>query len=513
MKRLRRHTLMVSLALAGFFTVASRSGATAEGERPNIVILYADDMGYGDLAVQNPDSKIPTPHLDRLAREGMRFTDAHSSCGVCTPSRYALLEGRYHWRKFHGIVNSFEPSVLDADKQTLPELLRAQGYRTAAFGKWHLGWDWQAIRRPEVPAREGDGKSRTYPPEAFDWSQPIPDGPLAHGFDTYFGDDVPNFPPYAWIENDRLPVAPTVDWGAVGEPAEGNWECRPGPAVEGWDCAAVMPTLTERAVAWIGQQRADKPFFLYFPFTSPHTPIVPAAEFSGASRCGGYGNYLRQTDAAVGRVLAALERQGLAANTLVIFTSDNGPERLAYDRLRACGHSSMGGLRGLKRDLWEGGHRVPFVVRWPGVVPAGGVSPGLLSQIDIFATVAAFVGATVQPGSAEDSLDQTRLWTGQGESVRDTLVYNTFPGAYALRHREWVLIDAPQGGTPAPAWFHAACGYASPAEADRAGGLYNLQTDLAQRHNLLAARPDLVAELRSRLDALLPDRGTEKPAN
>jgi arylsulfatase A len=229
--KLRACLALLCLALLPAF-------AAPAADRPNIVILYADDMGFGDFGAQNPEAKIATPHLDRLAREGTRFTDAHSSSGICTPSRYALLQGRYHWRKFHGIVNSFDQPILDAEKTTLPELLKTKGYRTACIGKWHLGWDWAAIKRPGVtpaaasaPATKDEkgkakGKAAGVPagfaPDAFDWSKPIPGGPLSHGFDYYFGDDVPNFPPYAWFENDRVITPPTVPLAITPSTAEGS---------------------------------------------------------------------------------------------------------------------------------------------------------------------------------------------------------------------------------------------------------------------------------------------------
>jgi arylsulfatase A len=461
-------------------------------------------MGWGDLAIQNPDSKIPTPHLDRLAREGTRFTDAHSSSGVCTPSRYALLHGRYHWRKFHGIVNSFEPSVLDGPRTTIPEFLRTRGYRTACIGKWHLGWNWEALRRPG--ARPGQN-NQGYAPDAFDWSKPIPDGPLAHGFDSYFGDDVPNFPPYAWFENDRLINPPTVPLQTPPGPAEGGWEARPGPSVAGWDFHAVMPRLTERAVDWIGRQSNSQPFFLFFPFTSPHAPMVPSARFAGTTAAGGYGDFLAQTDDAVGQVLAALERHGFATNTLVVFSSDNGPESYAYERFRRYGHRSMGPFRGLKRDLYEGGHRVPIIVRWPGVVPAGRVSDRLISQLDLHATFAAITGATTPPDSGEDSLNQLALWRGDGPGARDTLVHNTNPNGYAIRHGDWVLIAARSGAvTRVPPWFDATNGYTTNLHR---GELYDLRVDPAQRTNLFGAQPEKVAELTARLNRL---RGLPAPA-
>jgi len=251
------------------------SRGNAGRKLPNIVILYADDMGYGDLEIQNSQSKIATPNLDRLACEGLCFRDAHSSSGICSPSRYALLTGRYHWRKFHDIVESFGPSVFDKDRLTLPAMLRARGYRTACIGKWHLGWNWDAIRRGLAPQEKREPRC-----EDFDWSQRIPDGPCDHGFDSYFGDDVPNFPPYTWIENDRVLKAPTERYVPNPVPTEGKAEGRPGPMAEGWRQDEVMPTLTKKAVEWIEKQRGEKePFFLYFPWTSPHAPIVPAKEF------------------------------------------------------------------------------------------------------------------------------------------------------------------------------------------------------------------------------------------
>ena len=414
--------------------------------RPNIVILYADDMGYGDLGVQNPESRIPTPNLDGLAAQGTRFTDAHSSSGVCTPSRYALLHGRYHWRKFHGIVNAFDQPILDAERTTLPEMLKTKGYKTACIGKWHLGWDWNAIKRPGAAPSKGAGKGQgSFAPDAFDWSKPIPGGPLSHGFDYYFGDDVPNFPPYAWFENDHVITEPTVPLSTPKQTAEGSWEARPGPSVKDWDFWAVMPKLTETAVEWIGQQKQDEPFFLYFPFTSPHAPIVPTPDFVGKSKAGGFGDFVTQTDDTVGRVLQALKDGGFAENTLVIFSADNGPEHHAYDRIKNFQHRSMGPLRGLKRDIWEGGHRVPCVIRWPGVVPAGKVSDGLLSQIDVFATIATVVGSDIPAGSGEDSYSQFTFIKGESPSVRDTVVHNTNANGYALRHGDWVLIAAKTG--------------------------------------------------------------------
>ncbi|WP_414661791.1 sulfatase family protein [Horticoccus sp. 23ND18S-11] len=480
--------IRLCLLVALLLTVFAAPGRAAD--RPNIVILYADDMGYGDLAIQNPGSRIRTPHLDQLAREGLRFTDAHSSSGICSPSRYALLTGRFHWRKFHAIVQSFGPSVFDAAELTLPEMLKQRGYRTACIGKWHLGWNWDAIKRPGAKPDPKTG----YAPDAFDWSRPIPGGPRDQGFDYYFGDDVPNFPPYTWFENDRVMTVPNAPLTLTPTTAEGTWEARPGPMVAGWDFHAVMPRLTERAVNWIQEQRNQKePFFLYFPFTSPHAPIVPTPEFAGKSKAGGYGDFMEQTDATVGRVLAALAANGFAENTLVIFTADNGPEHYAYPRIQNFEHRSSGPLRGVKRDLWEGGHRVPFVVRWPGIVPKGEISNALISQVDLMATLAAITGFTLPAGTADDSHDLLPVWKSRAPSPRHAIVHNTNANGYAIRQDQWLLVAARTGAvTKVPAWFDPANGYAA---HDQPGELYDLSRDLAQKTNRYSDEPARVAAM------------------
>ena len=486
--------LLTTLSLAAICLTDS----TVADELPNIVIIYADDMGFGDLAIQNPDSKIPTPNLDRLAREGTRFTDAHSSSGICTPSRYALLTGRYHWRKMHGIVPVWGDSVFADDRLTLPEMLKTKGYRTACIGKWHLGFDWSAIRKPDAKPRKVAGKM-IYTADDFDWSQPLPDGPLDHGFDYYFGDDVPNYPPYTWIENDRVTEAPTVPYVPDPKPAEGAPEGRPGPMVAGWKQDAVMPTLTRRAVDWIANQKGSgQPFFLYWPWTSPHAPIVPTKAWQGRSQAGGYGDFVTQSDDHAGDVLRALDENGFRDNTIVIFTADNGPERYAYDRVRNHRHSSSGPLRGLKRDIFEGGHRVPFIIRWPRVVEAGAVTNGLMSQIDVMATLAHVVGFQLPDDAADDSHNQIALWRG-GNSSRNSIVHNTKKDHYAIRQDNWVLIDARSGYVSGvPEWFANERGFSINPHA---GALFDLNADIGQRKNLYGQDEQRVTQLRELLEA------------
>lgn len=485
------------LLIAGSLIFSGLTAATAEPARPNILLLYADDLGYGDLGCYQKESKIPTPHLDRLASQGLRFTDAHSSSGICTPSRYAMLTGRHHWRDFHGIDNGFDKPVFKPGRLTLQEMLRRKGYTTACIGKWHLGWDWDSIRKPGSPAH-----SKQH--DAFDWSKPFRGGPLDQGFDHYFGDNVINFPPYAWIENDRLPAAPDITFHSTGKaPKEGRWECRDGPGRSDWDFYQVLPTLTQKGVQYLRSRKGnDQPFFLYFPLPSPHAPIVPNDDFDGRSRAGAYGDFVVQTDDACGQLLAALAETGLDANTLVIFSADNGPELYAYPRDVEFNHWSAAPLRGLKRDLYEGGHRVPTILRWPGITRPGTVCDALFAQIDLMATLASHLGFELPADSAEDSHDFLPFLKQETtKPPRTTMVHNTFKDSYAIRHHDWVLIDAKSGAAqPTPAaWMRK---HKVPNPQDQPAGLYNLREDLGQRHNLAQAHPEKVAELRSLLQQI-----------
>ena len=507
-----RHRILTAVLLVGIVALSRYSTEGANG-KPNILILYADDLGFGDLACYNPKSKIPTPHLDRLAKQGIRFTDGHSSSGICTPSRYALLTGRHHWRKFHGIVGALGGTVFSPNRLTLPEMLKQEGYTTACIGKWHLGWDWAAIRKPDAK-QIGQGRRKTWGPDAFDWSKPIPDGPLAHGFDHYFGDTVINFPPYAWIEDDQLVHAPdtmmdTSKWKQI---KEGNWECRPGPMITGWDPYAVMPTLTKKGVEYIrARQKSNEPFFLYFAYPGPHAPIIPNDEFDGKSGAGAYGDFVVEIDDSVGQLLKALKDAGKADNTLVVFTADNGPEKYAYARDEKFDHWSAKPFRGLKRDIYEGGHHVPFIVKWPGITKAGKVSDALVSQIDIMATVAAALDFQLPDDQAQDSHNLLPLLKGKGKGKgpRTTHIHNTRDNAWAIRDGDWVLVDAKHGymsGRNAK-WETK---HRYPADDKDATELYNLASDVGQRKNLAAQNPQAVKQLQALL-AKIREQGHSAP--
>ncbi|MDG1242104.1 MAG: arylsulfatase [Opitutae bacterium] len=505
-------TLLLIFAASLILPLAQSLAATAPST-PNILIIYADDMGFGDLNCQNPDSKIPTPNLDKLASEGMRFIDGHSSSGVCTPSRYALLTGRYHWRKFYGIVGAFGKSVFSPERLTLPEMLQQKGYHTAAIGKWHLGWDWDSYRKPdakpaEIATKKGKRKKKTLGPEAFDWSKPIPDGPLAHGFDHYFGDTVINFPPYCWIEDDRVVNAPDVimDSNLWKPIKEGNWECRPGPMYSEWDPYENIPTTTARAVQYIEQQAEQtEPFFLYFAFPSPHAPIIPNDAFDGSSQAGAYGDFVVETDDACGQLLRSLEASGQADNTIVVFSADNGAERYAYERDKKYDHWSSGPFRGLKQDIYEGGHHVPFLVRWPGTVKADTVSEALVSQIDLMATFAAVVDFPLPDDQAEDSHNLLPLLDGSMQGVRPALVHSTWERTgFGLRTGDWVLINKPTGYAR-PATNDWLTRHDYPADDDSPVELYNLADDIGQRHNLATENPERVEAMQAILKNLQDD--------
>jgi arylsulfatase A-like enzyme len=484
---------------------------------PNIVVILADDLGYGDVSCYNALSKVPTPCIDRLAREGMRFTDAHSPSSVCTPTRYALLTGRYAWRSplKRGVLGPWGTPIIAVDRLTVPALLRQLGYATAAIGKWHLGLNYTT--KDGQPATLGADKMSN-----VDFAKPIADGPITRGFDYYFGVNVPNHPPYCFIENDRSVGIPSVRDGG-----EADGINMPGPMLPGWKLVDILPELTRRTERWIAgagkAAKAGKPFFLYLPLTSPHFPVVPAPEFKGKSQAGDYGDFVAQTDDCVGRVLAALEQAGVAENTLVIFTSDNGPETAsevspgAYDRIHKYQHASMGEWRGVKRDLWEGGHRVPFLARWPGKIPAGAVSDETICHVDLMATIAALLDAKLPQNAGEDSFNFLPVLRGEKHSppAREVTVHHGFSGRLAIRCGNWVLIekgtgDDNRGNASEPAWLKKQRGY----EPDHSEGqLFNLRTDPAQKTNLYNVQPARVRELQALLDHYRREgRSTSGPA-
>ncbi|MDF2376565.1 MAG: arylsulfatase [Verrucomicrobiales bacterium] len=489
--------LILATALAGVTVGGFNTPLSAADQRPNVIILYADDMGVADVSYGNAEAPIQTPNIDRLASGGMTFRDGHSSSGICTPSRFALLTGQHHWRRFHGIVNAFGGPVFEAGEYTIATMFRSKGYNTACFGKWHLGWDFDAIRKPGVE------KQDWVKAESYDWTKRFPGGPLERGFDHYFGDGTINFPPYCWIEDDRFLTIPTLPV-IKSEPLAGGGTFRPGPMAEGWNPCDILPTITEKTVEWIAERKADEPFFAYLAFNSPHYPIVPNREFHGKSKAGYYGDFVIETDAMVGQVLTALDKHGLAENTMVIFTADNGAETHAFERLEEFGQWSSGDFRGLKRDIYEGGHRVPFIVRWPGQVEAGSLSDEVVSQVDFAATFAAMIDYPLGRGEAIDSYNLLPVLRG-GEyprPLRTATVQNTAPEAFALRQGDWVLIDAPSGAVKEPKAYLEHFGLDAYGKG-HPGLLFNLEEDPRQSENLYEQHPEKVESMRKLLKRYL----------
>ena len=471
--------------------------------QPNIIYILADDMGYGDPRCNNPASKIPTPNLDRLAAEGMRFTDAHAGSSVCTPSRYNILTGRYCWRSRlkTGIVWDWDAPLIEEGQLTVAQLLQNQGYHTACVGKWHLGWDWPLIdggnANDELPYGQFERDARYAMGKKIDYAGRISGGPVDRGFDTYFGVDVPNFPPYTWFENARLIDAPTVE-------KPDDMYGHPGAAKPGWRLQDMIPEFARRAVELVeSRAQENNPFFLYFPLTSPHSPIVPNTRFQGQSGCGSYGDFVCEVDWVVGQVIDALERTGQAHNTLLIFTSDNGPENRTkddigvYQRVRTYEHYSMGDLRGIKRDAWEGGHRVPFIARWPQVVPPDAICEQLIVLGDFMATCADITNTELPENQGEDSVSFSSLLRGCDQPVRDFAIHHSMRGRFAIRCGDWVFIDSETGGdNQEPDWFRSQRGYTA---HDSPSELYNLNEDLGERVNLYAEQPAVAEQLSSLL--------------
>ena len=485
-RAMRSRLLLCLFSLAGL--LASGCSPT-DGEPPNIVFILADDMGYGDPGSYNPASRIPTPSIDRLADEGLRFTDAHTPSAVCSPTRYGILTGRYAWRTQlqSGVLWGYSPALIEDGRLTIASLLQSHGYRTAAVGKWHLGL--------------GSG-------DRTDYSQPLRPGPNAAGFDYFFG--IPaslDMTPYVYVENEHVVEAATDSIASSeGRRSGGDGFWRGGAIAPGFRHIDVLPTLTDRAVTFIEEQEGSaSPFFLYLAFSAPHTPWLPTTEFVDRSGAGPYGDFVTQVDAAVGSVLDALSRTSSDDNTLVFVTGDNGAHWLESD-IQEHGHRANGNLRGQKADIWEGGHRVPLIARWPGRITPGTSSDETVCLADLLATVADIVGATVPPDAGEDSYSILPVLLGErSESpLREATVHHSLSGMFAIRQGQWKLIlGLGSGGFSEPRSLE-------PAPGEPEGQLYNLDDDPGETLNLHLDRPDIVARLQALLSRY-QDSGRSAP--
>lgn len=471
--------------LLRLFLLTSALGLLRAAPPPHIVTILVDDMGYGDPGCFNPQSKIPTPNIDRLAREGMRFTDAHAPAALCHPSRYGFMTGRYPFRTNVALWPT-QPLINDG-RITIASLLRAQGYHTAMVGKWHLGF------------------------KESGYDQPLPGGPVDCGFETYFGFRAStDIPPYFFIQGNRAVTPPTnqiaAHHTAGWSPIQGAY-WREGGIAPGLELKDVLPRFTDEAVAVIrdhARTASGKPLFLHFAPTAPHTPWLPAAEYGGRSGAGLYGDFAVMVDAMIGRVLQALDDAGMTEDTLLIFTSDNGPVWYPED-VHRLGHDSAGGLRGMKADAWEAGHRMPFIVRWPGRVRPDSVSRQTICFTDLLATFAEVVGTPLPRDAGPDSFSFLGVLRGTQPAdrpVRDTLVIST--GLKAIRSGPWKLIvGLGSGGFTKPSRI-------KPGPGDPAGQLYQLDNDPGETKNLYAAHPEIVTRLTDELARIERD-GRSRP--
>jgi len=457
---------LLAVCAIGLFFVSSGRAVSADG-RPNIIFIMCDDLGYGDVSACNPDGKIPTPHMDRIADEGMMFTDAHSGSSVCTPTRYGVLTGRYSWRTKlqKGVVQGFAPCLIAKDRPTVAGFLREQGYHTGIVGKWHLDFQYTDAATGEV-LKKGKGKGSLAPV-----GSKIPDGPVHRGFDYYHGfhhaRDMEGI-----IENDTV--------------------------IAHDDVINMLPRIQEKAVEYIAARAKDrKPFFLYVPFGSPHTPIVPTPAWQGKSKLGPYADFVMETDAAVGAITAALDKHGFTENTLLVFTSDNGCSKAAgIKQLAEQGHAVSGPYRGSKADLWDGGHRVPFFVRWPEKIKAHSVCEQPICHVDFFATVAAAIGEDLPAHAAEDSVSYLAALSGEPISgTRAGIIHHSISGHFAYRQGKWKLLLARASG-----------GWSAPKENSVAKNapvaqLYDMEADPAETTDLYQSHPEVAARLLKQLDA------------
>lgn len=499
-RRTCRQNSVIGVMIKWFVIASIFAPARLHAQPPNIVVILADDMGYGDVRALNPDSIIPTPNLDKLASDGLNFTDAHSPSAVCTPTRYALLTGRYCWRSrlTRGVLGGYSEPLIEDGRSTIANMLKSAGYQTCAVGKWHLG-----MSLPMLNER-GD-KSKWDGDPGVDFAGQITNGPTHHGFDEYFGVSASlDMAPYVYIRNDRFTQLPTIQQEAVKFPHF----IRKGPRASDFVVDEVLDRLTDEAVEFI-DRAADKsePFFLYMPLTGPHKPTQPHQRFKGKTPLKEYGDFVHQVDWTVGQVIQAIDNSGQSDNTLIVFSSDNGSYMYRYDDagkmdhvddvkvqgFRAENHRANGLLRGTKADIWEAGHRVPCFVRWPKELPGNQTCQATVCLTDLYATFAEIVGVELGDDEAEDSVSLVALSTAAAESRDVPVIHHSINGMFAIREGKWKLVcGTGSGGRQQPK--------GKPFE--KPFQLYDLEADLAEARDLAADHPEIVQRLTAKLNEI-----------
>lgn len=476
------------------------AGEAIKKSRPNILYLLCDDLGVGDLRSYNEQSKISTPNLDQFAAQGLRFTDAHSGSAVCTPTRYGIMCGRYAWRTKlqSGVLGGLSPSLIAADQPTVAQFLKSQGYRTACIGKWHLGLDWVKQPGKEVTELNIENESQN---RNVRYDLPFQGGPLAAGFDEYFGISASlDMVPYTFLRNDRIESDPSIENNFGMRSIDDPRKTRRGPAAADFQAIDVLPRITQEAIAFLHRQakqstvepEAAQPFFLYLPFASPHTPVAPSQDWIGKSNLNPYADFVMQQDACVGEILKALDASGLADNTIVFFTSDNGCSPEAdIPFLKSKDHDPCVPFRGHKADIFEGGHRVPMIVRWPGTIAPGTSNPQTVCLTDLFATVADVLGEPLPSHAAPDSSSLLRAFRGDAATpLRTSTVHHSINGSFAIRKGPHKLIFCGDSG----GWSQPLQNAKKSTESSRLQ-LYDLSADVGETKNLVDERPEVVREL------------------
>ncbi len=492
-----------------FLAIALAIGSPAQATNPNILLILADDLGYGDVSCYNPESKVPTPQLDKLATQGMRFTDAHSPSTVCTPTRYSLMTGRMAFRTgFKGVFTGVGgPCMIEKDRLTLPAMLKQQGYTTAMFGKWHIGMSF--FNKEGKRITQGGVKGV----RQIDYSRPIPDAPIHRGFDQFYGTVCCPTTDwlYAYIEGDRIPVPPTSNIDKTDLPKHPySRDNRSGMIAPDFDVEEVDLVFLKKSQEFLRshvKQRPDQPFFLFHSMQAVHLPSFPADQFKGKTKAGPHGDFIHQMDWTVGELMKTLEALGVAENTIVLFASDNGPEVPTVIAMRRDHqHDGARPWRGVKRDQWEGGHRTPFIVRWPGKIKPGSTSDQITSLTDIFSTCAAISGAKLPNDAAEDSHNMLPVLDGSHGDVpvRPYILQQTMSLAMSVRVDEWKLLDHKGSGgnnyNRKGEWGMSQ--YIIPEkDPDAPGQLYNLSSDPGEKNNLYSKHPQKIAELKALLEA------------
>jgi len=479
----------------GISEKTSTVSSTIENNRPNIVYILADDLGIGDLSIYNENGKIPTPNLDQLGREGMKFNDVHTSSSVCTPTRYGILTGRYNWRTplKEFVLWGNSPRLIEEDRLTLPQLLKNNGYKTANIGKWHLGLNWTL--KNDAPTLDAfTNRTDRVGFSKIDYSQPLQSGALDVGFDYSFMIAASlNMPPFVYLENDKSTQIPTGKTERKRkEYPYSSWI--KGDIADDFTHEQVLPTFVDKSVEFIKENAKNKePFFLYLPLPSPHNPILPIEPWKGASDLNGYADFVIMTDALMGKIFKTLKEQGIEENTMVIFTSDNGVASTAnVSFLKRKGHNPSYIYSGLKGSYLEGGHRVPFLVKWPGVVPPNTENDATICTTDFMATCADLVNYSLKDNEGEDSYSMMPLLTGKGEYKRTSVVHHSKTGVFAIRKGDWKLVLLPNAGV---------AGSGKPARVKKSEEadylLFNLANDVKEENNVAAEYPEKLEELKA----------------